>query len=179
MIRLSRQQLSSLAVAELAVDGNLSDDPEIGPSVQRQSRVRLRRPATGVSGAESLSSSEEEESRLSPVRGCFGRGKLSSESDVDGVSAADNADAFTGTSERRALESDDVVDARDDRVETDASISEWASVYLTVVISSSSGVRKETRFSAGNMGREAAILRGIIDRAGLLARTETRLCGCL
>jgi hypothetical protein len=29
------------------------------------------------------------------------------------------------------------------------------------------------------MGLEAAILRGIIDRAGLLARTETRLCGCL
>jgi hypothetical protein len=29
------------------------------------------------------------------------------------------------------------------------------------------------------MGRDAAILRGIIDLAGLLASTETRLCGCL
>jgi hypothetical protein len=52
-------------------------------------------------------------------------------------------------------------------------------VYFTVVISSSSGVRKETRFSAGNMGLEEVILRGIIDLAGLLANIETRLCGCL
>ncbi|KAH4470469.1 hypothetical protein HBH90_072200 [Parastagonospora nodorum] len=37
-------------------------------SVHRQSRVLLRRPATGVSGQESLSSSEDEESRLSPIR---------------------------------------------------------------------------------------------------------------
>jgi hypothetical protein len=172
-------------VASLAVDGIDLSDPDIGPSVHRQSRVLLRRPATGVSGHESLSSSDDDESRLSPVRGCFGRGELSSDSDVDAVSAADNADAFaepSEISERRAaeaLESDDEVEARDDRVETEASMSEWASVYLTVVISSSSGVRKETRFSAGNMGLEAAILRGIIDRAGLLARTETRLCGCL
>lgn len=44
-------------------------EPGNGPSVHRQSLVRFRRPATGVSGHESLSSSEEDESRLSPIRG--------------------------------------------------------------------------------------------------------------
>ena len=52
-------------------------------------------------------------------------------------------------------------------------------MYLTVLISSSSGVRNDTRFSAGNMGRAGAILRSNTDLAGLLARIETRLCGCL
>jgi hypothetical protein len=52
-------------------------------------------------------------------------------------------------------------------------------VYLVVLISSSSGVRKDTRFSAGNMGRLEAILRGIIDRAGLFESIEVRLWGCL
>jgi hypothetical protein len=167
------QQLSSLVVDSLAVD--LSDaDPDTGPSVHRQSRVLLRRPATGVSGHESLSSSEDEESRLSPVRGCLGRGELS---------CAD--EAFSELSEQsewrvaERLESEDAVEASEDSVETEASRSEWARVYLTVVISSSSGVRKDTRFSAGNMGREAAILRGIIDRAGLFASIDVRLCGCL
>lgn len=51
----------------VVVDGDLGC-PGRGPSVHRQSRLRLRLPATGVS-AQSLSSSEEEESRLSPVRG--------------------------------------------------------------------------------------------------------------
>jgi len=64
-------------------------------------------------------------------------------------------------------------------VETEDSRSECAMVYLTLVMSSSNGVRKDTRFSAGNMGREEAILRGIIDLAGLLARMDARLCGCL
>lgn len=47
-------------------------DPASGPSVHRQSRLLLRRPATGVSGHESLSSSEDDESRFSPIRGPFG-----------------------------------------------------------------------------------------------------------
>jgi hypothetical protein len=64
-------------------------------------------------------------------------------------------------------------------VETEASRSECARVYLTVVISSSNGVRKDTRFSAGNMGRDAAILRGITEFDVLLVSIETRLCGCL
>ena len=42
----------------------------IGPRVQTHSRRRFRRPATGVSGQESLSDSDsEEESRLSPTLG--------------------------------------------------------------------------------------------------------------
>jgi hypothetical protein len=71
-----------------------------------------------------------------------------------------------------AVEADD---AMDDKVEQDDSMSECASVYLVVVISSSSGVRKDTRFSAGNMGRLEFILRGIIERAGLFERIESRL----
>jgi hypothetical protein len=57
--------------------------------------------------------------------------------------------------------------------------SEWAKVNLVVLISSSSGVRNDTFFSAGNMGRAGAILRGIRWRAGLLVRIEVKLCGCL
>lgn len=72
------------------------------------------------------------------------------------------------------LESVDV-DSSDVRVELDDSRSELAQVYLTVLISSSNGVRKETRFSAGNMGLEV-ILRGTIR---LLERIELRLWGCL
>lgn len=74
---------------------------------------------------------------------------------------------------------DEATDEMVDRVETDDSRSEWAIVYLVVVISSSSGVRKQTCFSAGNMGRLEAILRGSIERAGLFERMETRLWGCL
>ena len=72
------------------------------------------------------------------------------------------------------LESVDV-DSSDVRVELEDSRSELAQVYLTVLISSSSGVRKDTCFSAGNMGREA-ILRGTMR---LLERIEARLWGCL
>lgn len=68
------------------------------------------------------------------------------------------------------------VEAMEAKVEQDDSRSECASVYLTVVMCSSSGVRKETRFSAGNLGRAGTILRGT---TGLLARMETRWWGCL
>ena len=77
-----------------------------------------------------------------------------------------------------AFESVVAVDATDetvDKVEMDDSRSEWANVYVVVVISSSSGVRKQTCFSAGNMGRLEDMLRGIIERAGLFARMEVRL----
>jgi hypothetical protein len=164
-----------------------------GPSVQRQSLVRFRRPATGVSGQESLSSSEEEESRFSPVRGDLGRGELSAEDDVlmreswrgdmlvservlEGFRLSDGCEVEASES---VVDAVDAVDASEERVETDDSMSEWARVYLVVVISSSSGVRNETRFSAGNMGRWEPILRGIIERAGLLERIEARLWGCL
>lgn len=74
----------------------------------------------------------------------------------------------------------DVVDSFEDSVEREDWRSECARVYLTVVISSSSGVRKDTRFSAGNMGRAGVvILRGSVERAGLFVRMEARLWGCL
>jgi hypothetical protein len=79
--------------------------------------------------------------------------------------------------ERVAVGSDssEEVVASEDRVETEDSISECASVYFTVLISSSNGVRKDTRFSAGNSGRAEAILRGV----GPLERMERTLWGCL
>jgi hypothetical protein len=52
-------------------------------------------------------------------------------------------------------------------------------VYFTVVISSSSGVRKDTFFSAGNSGLDRAIFRGASERVRLLERIEVKLCGCL
>jgi hypothetical protein len=69
------QLLSSLVGTSLVDDADLSD-PGRGPRVHRQSLLRLRRPATGVSGAESLSS-DDEESRFSPVRGDFVGSELS------------------------------------------------------------------------------------------------------
>jgi hypothetical protein len=177
------QLLSSLVVASLVVeDAGFVEPGDVG-SVHRQSRVLFLRPATGVSG---LSSSEEEESRFSPVRGCFGRGELSAEENVrsglvDIDSEVVDVSFLESVELGEAFESDedDSDEVSVDRVETEDSRSECASMYLTLVISSSSGVRKDTRFSAGNMGLEEVILRGIIDRAGLLASIEARLCGCL
>lgn len=76
----------------------------------------------------------------------------------------------------------DKVDSDDSTEETDgveASISECAKVYLTVLISSSRGVRNDTFLVAGNIGREAVILRGCSDCAGLLVSIEGRLCTSL
>lgn len=68
-------------VVSLVEDVVLPELDGSGPSVHLQSRVRFRRPATGVSGHESLS--ESEESRLSPARGAFGRGEFSKEANAD------------------------------------------------------------------------------------------------
>ena len=68
--------------------------------------------------------------------------------------------------------------ASDEMVETEDSMSECASVYFTVLISSSNGVRKDTRFSAGNSGLAEPILREV-NGVGPLERMERRLCGCL
>lgn len=171
--------LSSL-VASLVEDDEVESEGS-GPRVQRQSRLRFRRPATGVSGQESLSDSEE--SRLSPARGPRGRGEGASEAneELDEVEEMDSVvDAVRVDfvlMERVAVGSDssDEVVAREESVETEESMSECASVYLTVLISSSRGVRKDTRFSAGNSGRAEAILRGV----GPLERMERTLCGCL
>jgi len=59
-------------LASVEVDDDDDDDEDLstGPSVHTHSLLRFRRPATGVSGAESLSESvSEDESRFSPVRG--------------------------------------------------------------------------------------------------------------
>jgi hypothetical protein len=128
----------------------------------------------------SLSSSEEDESRLSPTRGAFELGEPSRDVKVEPVRDGDwgGDGRFREPFELVADESEwvDVLEAMDVMVETEDSRSEWASVYRVVVISSSSGVLKDTRFSAGNMGRDDAILRGTI---WLLDRMETTLWGCL
>jgi hypothetical protein len=54
-------------------------------------------------------------------------------------------------------------------------ISECAMVYFTVLISSSNGVRNDTRLGTENIGLAGAILRGRNGRAGLLERIEFRL----
>ena len=100
---------------------------------------------------------------------------LVSEAVVDGLRLKAWCDAEASESVVVA----DAVDAMDDSVELDDWRSECARVYLVVVISSSSGVRKDTRFSAGNMGRLEAILRGNIERAGLFESMDARLWGCL
>lgn len=182
----------------------------IGPNVHTHSLRLFRRPATGVSGQESLSDSDDEESRFSPV---LGARDLGDSSDVDSVGELDCSEGDEGIGDSDAadvelddaeidkdkdegesgdgLDSDDVEllvvklndDDSDDSTEAiedvEASISECAKVYLTVLISSSRGVRNDTFFVAGNIGREAVILRGCSDCAGLLVSIEGRLCESL
>jgi hypothetical protein len=93
--------------------------------------------------------------------------------DSEGVFGACRAGVSGSEEEEEEVES---IEDRVDRVEVESAMSEWARVYLTVVMSSSRGVRNETRFSAGKRGRAAVILRGVM---GLFARMELRLWGCL
>jgi hypothetical protein len=156
-------------------------EESIGPNVHTHSRRRLRRPATGVAGQESLSESESEESLFSPV---LGPRRDPSSLETDAVGELDCSDGV-GDDEMVRLEVDEGGDASDidmvdvlssDEVDrNDSSRSEWASVYLIVVISSSSGVRKATLFAAGNIGLEADVIfrfRG----SGLFANIEETLC---
>jgi len=181
---MSVAQLLSSLVASLVEADDLSD--EMGANVHLQSLLLFRRPATGVSGHESLSDSDE--SRLSPIRGARGRGELSSDekaeldlSDKDGIVGEEDMSednfVFIDNDASDVLDSEDEV-ASDEMDDTDDSRSECAMVYLTVLISSSNGVRKDTLFSAGNMGRTGAILREV-NGTGLLARIDLRLWGCL
>lgn len=102
-----------------------------------------------------------------------------------GCSEGDGTDGEDGTSEAvesadmDASEASDSVVASDEMVELEDSSSECATVYFTVVISSSSGVRNETLFSAGNSGFDEVIFRGASERARLLERIEVKLWGCL
>lgn len=153
-----------------------------GANVQCQSRRLFRRPATGVSGQESLSDSEE--SRLSPRRAPPRTGERSIDDTVEDAEDSDEEETCSGTAvismDTEASDADseleEEVDAREEMVEQDDSRSEWAIVYLTVLISSSRGVRKETFFSAGKKGRAGAIL---LVGAWLFRRMEVRLWACL
>jgi len=88
-MRTTTQLLSSLVVKSLD-----EDDFPMGPSVHTHSRLRFRRPATGVSGQESsLSDSEEEESRFSPVRGPRSRGGDSVEEKTGELDCSDGDEA--------------------------------------------------------------------------------------
>lgn len=206
------QLLSSLVLVSLD-----NECFPIGPNVHTHSLRLFRRPATGVSGQESLSDSDDEESRFSPV---LGARDLGDSSDVDSVGELGCSEGDEGIGDGDAVEdvelddaeidkdqdegeskdgldSDDVElfaikvndDDSDDSNDSDdsteatedveASISECAKVYLTVLISSSRGVRNDTFFVAGNIGREAVILRGCSDCAGLLVSIEGRLCESL
>ena len=60
--------------------------------------------------------------------------------------------------------------------ESNAGISEWARVNIDVLMSSSRGVRKETRFGAVKIGLEMDILRKRADGRGLFDRMDRRLC---
>lgn len=178
--------MASLVVVE---DVDLSDVEGRGPRVQCQSRLRFRRPATGVSGHESLS--ESDESLFSPVRGPLGRGEDSREAKLEvdatgdeetsGEDASADEDWTESDSEDEDPELGGVFASTEESVDVDPmdSISECARVNFTVLISSSRGVRKDTRFSAGKRGRVEVIFRGIICRVGPLDRIEARLCGCL
>jgi hypothetical protein len=165
----------------VAEDDDLSSDPR----VHFHSLLLLRRPATGVSGHESLSDSEE--SRFSPVRAPPTLGELSSDDCTDGLDCSDGED---GDAEDEGIDSDaaDPFDSVEDVVSMlemvsselmEDSMSKCAMVYLVVLISSSRGVLHETLFSAGKKRRAGAILRGRRCFAGLLLRIEVRLWGCL
>ena len=203
------QLLSSLVLVSLD-----NECFPIGPNVHTHSLRLFRRPATGVSGQESLSDSDDEESRFSPV---LGARDLGDSSDVDSVGELDCSEGDEGIGDGDAADdvelddaeidkdkdkgegkdgldsdneesfavkvndgdSDDSDDSTEATEDVKASISECAKVYLTVLISSSRGVRNDTFFVAGNIGREAVILRGCSDCAGLLVSIEGRLCESL
>jgi hypothetical protein len=79
-------------------------------------------------------------------------------------------------SEEGSEASDEMESVEMERVDDDSDwMSEWASVYLVVWISSTRGVLKETFFSAGNLGLPD-ILRASVRRIGLFANIECRLC---
>jgi hypothetical protein len=154
----------------------------MGPRVHTHSRRRFRRPATGVSGQESLSESDsEDESRLSPTFGewnlSFDRPGRSDNRTADG-GGEDNADSVNddedddsdrpGDAESMVSSAEEVwalVSAMDtsegaesvlsELVDSEpcGSMSECFHTYLVVRISSSNGLRNDTFLSTGKMGR--------------------------
>lgn len=100
-------------------------------------------------------------------------------SEGDGTEGEDGTSDEVVSIDMDGSEASDSVEASEEMVELDDSSSECATVYFVVVISSSSGVRNETFFSAGNSGLDEVIFRGASERARLLERIEVKLWGCL
>ena len=125
----------------------LAEAVSTGPSVHRHCRCRFLRPATGVLGQVSLSSSSDD-SRFSPVCGeltsfslalsGFSSVRVSSFRSVVPVT-------YTGEGSSRV----EIVDDED-------SMSECAIMYLVVLMSSVKGARNATFFGVGNIGRGRA-----------------------
>lgn len=191
-----------LVEVELAVSSSdvdiCPDCPGRDPSVHVHCRCFFRRPATGVSGQTSLSDSDDE-SLLSPTCGelvldlgrwgsrrrrcgCDRADRLGlitvSESDPSVGCSNDRVDSMESDDEFR-LEacskspSSDEMDIEDAVSESsDATRSECANVYFVLTISSTRGVRNDTLFSAGNLGRNDILRMFARGCRGLLASTE-------
>lgn len=150
---------------------SLVDDlfEERDPRVHFHSLLRFRRPATGVSGHESLSDSDE--SRFSPVRGPPERGELSVDERTGEDACSDGEEGSLGDNEDVEARDSDLAEASDSKDEVvsmeemvsieliDDSMSKCVIVYFVVLISSSRGVRKDTFFSAGKKRLAGAIFR--------------------
>jgi hypothetical protein len=97
-------------------DEDLSSDP----SVHFHSLLRFRRPATGVSGHESLSDSEE--SRFSPVRAPPTLGELSIDDCTEGLDCSDGED---GDGDEEGIDSDlaEASESKDDVVSIEETVS--------------------------------------------------------
>lgn len=120
---------SSLVASLVDEDDDLSEESD--PSVHFHSLLRLRRPATGVSGHESLSDSDE--SRFSPVRAP--RGEFSSDESAGEVDCSDGEEGTLRDNDEveamdrdvvESCESEDTPASREDTVSMesmDASIS--------------------------------------------------------
>jgi len=96
--------------------------------------------------------------------------------DLDsGLDSTDSTEAMEASEELEDVDMEDESRERVELVDASISISEWAMVYLELVISSSSGVRNDTFLVGGKKGRKGAIFRGRIDCAGLFESMEGRL----
>jgi len=112
----------------------------MGPNVQTQCLSRLLRPATGVTGTLSLSSSSLHKLRLLLVRSK--RGFLGFVSAVTAPSCP--LSSFSVTGETSGVEF------------VEDWISECLMIYSVVIISSVRGAEKATFLAAGNIGRDCA-----------------------
>ena len=162
----------SSPIPALSIRG-LSFDVEVvstGPRVHTQSRWRFLRPATGVAGQVSLSSSSED-SRFSPVRGDDFVPFL-----VVVTIFAPDLRALPSPSTSSLLVSGGE-SSRVEMVETEDSMSEWRIVYFSLMMSSVSGAAKATFFDVGNIGLDCAnILRCVAGFGnGLLVRIDVAL----